>query len=205
MKTDENREWPLCYYLEQNPDERRQLLLHHMQEEPDNEADRIRLKLWEVRYAKRPKNPPQVDYFVKGMLSLITESKVTVNFLNQRQERKNMDLLMKDLCIRDSSFFDRNEYQNQALVNELLDMEYQALASFYYSFSLHDHKYGSALMGTLSMKEEKVIEKLAGDVKRACVITPTTFHLEEEFQLFKSACYTAFCDDFPKQVDFLTK
>ena len=202
MKTTRS-EWPACYYEEEDRDIRKQLLLQHMEEEPGLEADRIRMKLWEMRYTPHPKDPPAVDYFVRSLLSLITESRITINIFNKKQEAKNMDTVLKDLCIRDSACFDRSAFQDQELFLELLKLEYQALASFYYAFSIRDRKYGSVLMGTLSMKDEQVVEKLAGDVRRACIITPRNFGLEEEFTVFREACYDAFYEDFPKQTSLL--
>lgn len=194
----ENIPWPSNYYQTFDRLKRKEILMNHMEEGSDPQADAIRLKLWEARYQKRKKMSDETDYFVRGFLGLLSESRITINLFNQRHEQKLMTDTMKDLCIVPSEYFNAEDYSNKDLVNDLLFQEYCAFASFYIHFSMEDHKYCSALMGTLSLKKEQVIEKLAKDIREACVTAPLNLGFSEDFEFFWQACKQSFLDEFPE-------
>ena len=199
----ENIPWPSNYYQTFDRLKRKEILMKHMEEGSEPQADAIRLKLWEARYQKRKKMSEETDYFVRGFLGLLSESRITINFFNQKHEQKLMTDIMKDLCIVTSEYFNADDYSNKNLVNDLLFQEYCAFASFYLHFSMEDHKYCSALMGTISLKKEQVIEKLAKDLNEACVTAPYKFGLIEAFEPFKRACKQSFMEEFSEHTTYL--
>ena len=203
MAKSENIPWPGNYYQTFDRLKRKEILMNHMEEGSEPQADTIRLKLWEALYQKRNKMSEETDYFVRGFLGLLSESRITVNLFNQRHEQKLMTEIMKDLCIVPSEYFNAEDYSNKDLVNDLLFQEYCAFASFYLNFSMEDHKYCSAFMGSLSLKKEQVIEKLAKDMKDACVTAPFNFGHTESFEPFKQACRQTFMEEFPEHTSSL--
>ena len=203
MDWDKSKGWPDIYYLEEERQIRRELLLSNMSSQTGQEND-IRMHLWNLRYAPRKQNATQeIDYFVKGLLELITESRITLNFLNKGAEQRRIYRIMEDLGILSTSVFAKESFAYPEQVTELLYKEYVALASYYIHFSSKDSRYSSAFMGSIHLKEDDIIEKLAKDFKDACIITPNMFGLNAEFELFQKGCFDAFEKEFPGKRELL--
>ncbi len=194
----ENIPWPENYYQTFDRIKRKELLLEHMKEGTEPLADEIRLKLWEARYQKRKRMSDETDYFVRGFLGLLSESRISINLLNKRHELKMMKEIMQDLCMIPSAHFDIDVFSDKELAKDLIYQEYLAFASFYLHFSMEDSKYCSALMGTISLSKGQIIEKLAKDFKEACVKAPQSLGLTDDFAFFGQACKESFMEEFPE-------
>lgn len=200
-----NQSWPDCYYLEEKKDERRVLLLSNMGNSQNSEND-IRLSLWDLRYAPRKGSTSNnIDYFVKGFVELLMESKMSINIFNSKAEKKHMKRIMEDLGIISSPLFLSDSYADKELVNSLLYEEYVSFASYYIHFSSKDSHYSSGLMGSIHLNEEQIIEKLAQDFKHACLVAPKMFDLTDSFSIFRKGCFDAFQREYPQQGVILSK
>ena len=206
MENEQSKLYPTNYYHTFDRLKRQELLLAHQADDLQNIDDRIRVELWNVRYKKRGKFPAETDFFVKGFLSLTMEAKITVNFLNRKQELAHMKTAMQDLCMIPYIALPSNislEDTQYAGFSSLLFQEYKAFFHFYMDFSKKDHRYCTTLMGTVPLKEEQIIQKLADELKLACVCAPALFHLEQEFSQLYEACKEAFLEDYPDKESFL--
>lgn len=199
----ENQNWLTNYYIEEDKDKRKEILLQNMNNGSIKENE-LRLQLWFLRYAPREKASSNIDYFVKSFMELITESKISLNLFNRKAEAKRMNRIMENLGIIPSDLFSCNQECDATLVNHLLSLEYAAFAAYYMHFSSRDHHYGSAFMGSITLKEAQVTEKLARDFKDACIVTPRMFGLEDSFAVFKNSCFDSFLKEHPQQRGLLS-
>ncbi len=199
MDTKSMQNWPECYYLEEDRKKRKALLLQNMSENPDSIDNQIRMKLWELRYQPRKKMPDHIDYFIKAFVELLTEAKINLGFFNRRQERKRMNSIMHDLGILSDDLFSCDEVISKENLESLLYLEYQAFARFYIHISRQDKRYGSALMGTITLKDSEVDKKLKKDFHNACVVTPQMFDLADDFGLFHKACLSVINEEIQYQ------
>ena len=194
------------YYDLEEKEEKKSFLDTKLQEKENVDTNQIRLAIWNARYGKRMKKSSDIDYFVKSFLSLVVLSRISLSFLNQKKEEKELLSIMKDLCIVPSQYFDLESFHpNQSLAKELLLNEYRNFASYYFHLCISDKTFSSALMGTVSLKEEKVMEKLASDIKTACFHTPRRFAKQDEFKELREILYSEFENQYPKYSYLLEK
>lgn len=204
MNSIDIKNWPECYYIEEDKTKRKELLLAHMTDGDNSLENDIRMQLWKLRYEPRDNASAEIDYFVKSFLKLMTESKISLNFLNKRNEVKRMNHIMENLGIVSSKWFSFEMFSDKSLINSLLYQEYQAFAAYYMHFSRKDSHYISGFMGSIHLKEEQIIEKLARDLKDSCIVTPKMFGLQDSFDLFKKGCFDAFYREYPQQRELLS-
>ena len=186
--------WPDSYYEPISGDRRYKLLEAALGEE-DSEENRLRLKLWEYRYGSVSRNngKPSMDNFMKLWLDLEFYSQKTNSIFGVKNAAKE---IKRDI--------DSLGYQEMQEYGELgLTMLYQELVQagrYYFNLCASDRNYTTELFGIKKISDERIVDKITGDVYRVCYMTPKAFKLQEDLEMFTKAVTEALEIEYPEQI-----
>lgn len=183
--------WPEEYYKTTDPEERYEILTERLESGEAEEKDQIRMKFWELRYAKRDKMPEGVDYFIRSWMDLFYMSRKPGKPTLVKKQRKELETIKQDL-----GFVLAKEYG--VLGEEVLYEELCHGVTFYMSLCEKDTRYSSQLLGFMKLKQEALVEKIGEEVWRISKVIPEVFAQEEEFAIFAKACKDSFWKRYPK-------
>ena len=167
--------WPKSYYMEMEPAERRKILDRQLAEKSDGEIQKI-AELFSCRYHKE-KNGKYSDVFLKAWLELSMLGQTMYAPFSGKKNKKTAERAAQMLCLGREEEFGRS-----VLYDEL-----GHLAGTYIASCLNDSKYQAVLFDIGKMKEEKVKEKIKGDLELISVVVPQTLEMEDTFALFQKA------------------
>ncbi|MCI9470384.1 MAG: hypothetical protein HFH56_04080 [Lachnospiraceae bacterium] len=200
MKMIEKRQdFPESYYQETDPGRRQTLLLEALERE-DTEENRIRKRLWELRYKKFPRSREQqwTDGYIKLWMSLKFAAQYVNSFFGGRGAKKDVYKLLDELEIRQLM----EEGQE---TKDLLYREFYHGACVYLRICSSDRNYSSTILGMVPMKEGSVQEKIARDIYESLYVGVRFAQVEAELDLFRQAAKEAFEDMIPAQSAYLQR
>ncbi len=190
------------YYLEISP-KKRGKILESLMELDDGRDNQIRKELYNLRYSS--KNLRRDGELADGYIALWMNIKLTVDnstgFFGNRGMKKELTKTLAKLGI--TKYMQMGNLEKKILYDEFYHM-----AVLYIQSSLTDKNYTTAFMGMISMKDDQIRSKLAGDVYKVAYLMPRRVSMEEEFSIFTKAATEAFCDilpDYREQLEELIK
>lgn len=190
VAAEEKFEWPQAYYLPTDGEERKAALNKAMAMGLEPEKNEIRKEIWERRYGDQK----GVDRFLTGWMNMSYYANVVRSNFVAKFHKNDMIQTQKYLC------YDLVKKYGK-LGEEVLFMELYHLVDFYIDICLRDKKYGGVILGLGTLKEEKLIEKIAGDVYRVSYGVPSGLGLMEEHKLLGKAAVQCYYHRFPKAKD----
>lgn len=185
------------YYKETDPLKRRAILMESLEKEEDPVANPIRLELWNARYAKKldKSGDARADGFIRLWVMLKYFSGGHMNNFTRKRHQKEVQKLLDSLGYTAA-------LKKGPAGEEVLLQECRHAASVYMNACLHDKRYGTALMGLVSISEEKIQEKIAADTVTAAKTVPESLQMTEEMQIFSTGSIQTYQDMFPDDKDF---
>lgn len=191
--------FPDDYYQETDPARRRQILMKALERE-DTAADRIRERLWDLRYKEMPrsKEGQWTDEYIRLWMALRFAAQYANSFFGGRGAKKEVRKILDGLKI--ASFLQEGQE-----ARELLYREFYHGACVYLKTCSTDRNYSSAFMGMVPMKEASVQAKIARDIYESLYVGVRAVQAEEELALFRQAAKAAFDDYMPAQRGYLQK
>ncbi len=190
------------YYLEISP-KKRGKILESLMELDDGRDNQIRKELYNLRYSSQ--NLRRDGELADGYIALWMNIKLTVDnstgFFGNRGMKKELTKTLAKLGI--TKYMQMGNLEKKILYDEFYHM-----AVLYIQSSLTDKNYTTAFMGMISMKDDQIRSKLAGDVYKVAYLMPRRVSMEEEFSIFTKAATEAFCDilpDYREQLEELIK
>lgn len=180
------------FYRSQKPEKRRQLLEQAIQTGEEPEKNAIRKELLDVRYETRKSwgETEVVDTFMRLWMTLEFYKEPNKGFMGMKSARKE---ILKNL---DKINF-RKIMEKSKLHQELLYQECLHLMKLYISLCEKDKSYRNALMGLITMSDERVEEKIRSDIYQTAVLLPARLEMTEELALITRAARTAYAESFP--------
>lgn len=191
---EEKFDWPQAYYLPTEGDERKKALDKAVSKGLEPEKNQIRKEIWERRYGEQE----GVDRFLTGWLNLSYYANVVRNNLMAKFHKNDMAQTQKYLCYDIVKKYGKDG-------EEVLFMELYHLVDFYIDICLRDKKYGGIILGLGTMKEERLIEKIANDIYRVSYCVPSALGIMDEHELLAKAAVQCYFNRFPGAKDSLNK
>jgi len=191
---EEKFEWPQAYYLPTDGEERKQALDKAIAKGLEPEKNQIRKEIWERRYGEQE----GVDRFLTGWLNLSYYANIVRNNFMAKFHKNEMEQTQKYLC------YDIVKKYGKA-GEEVLFMELYHMADFYIDICLRDKKYGGVILGLGTMKEEKLVEKIASDIYRVSYCVPPVLGIMDEHDLLAKAAVQCYYNRFPRAKESLDK
>ena len=183
--------WPEAYYATTEREERLQLLKVRLQSKEADEKDKIRQKMWELRYQKRDKMPEGVDYFIRSWMEMFFISKKMGKMFHKKESHaKDLVQIKKDFGFELAKAYG-------AIGEEVLYEELRHGVGLYIKLCQTDRQYGSLLMGIMKMKPKDLVVKIGNELHRLAVEVPKYLEQEEEFSLLTKATKEAFWMEYP--------
>lgn len=179
------------YYLEVDRELRKELLDAKIAAEGMTPENQLRTRLWEVRYKQRGKDPAEVDYYIRGWLSMHYLQHATGGFFGRRNHDKEKQQILEDWGVSIAAEY--GEAGQEILYQELCNM-----TRLYLNLCKDDKSYSSLLLGLGRMKDSSLINKIAKDVYTLAYEIPRTAGMVEEFQVFTRAATDTFYAIYPK-------
>ena len=168
-------DWPESYYMETDPEKRKQLL--EARNDPEEaELNRLRLELWNLRY-ETMRNGKMRDRFVAGWMELILMREQVKGKFGKRTLRKNALHALEQMGI----------FQMEHFGKELLLEELKHVVLLYCCSSMTDRQYNSVIFGFGKMKKDTVEKKIMGELRAVIVDIPENLELFDEMALLKEA------------------
>lgn len=185
--------WPESYYEPIEGGRRKKLLDQAMQEE-DSKENQIRLKLWEYRYGKVAKNggKPEVDYYIRFLMNLRFATAKINSIFSSTSIVKELRQDLKKMGVEEMKQMGDSE-------EALLYKEFVQLGRFYLDLCTKDKNYTTTCMGIVSLKEDKLYDKIAEDVYRIAYKGPKALGLDKELSVFTKAFTEAFETEFAEE------
>lgn len=189
--------FPDDYYQETDPARRRQILMRALETE-DTAADRIRERLWDLRYKEMPrsKEVQWTDAYIRLWMALRSAAQYANSLFGGRGAKKEVRRILDALEI--ASFLQQGQE-----ARDLLYREFYHGACVYLKVCSTDRNYSSAFMGMVPMKESSVQAKIARDLYESLYVGVRTVQAEEELALLRLAARAAFDDLMPAQSGYL--
>lgn len=189
--------FPDDYYQETDPARRRQILMKALETE-DTAANRIRERLWDLRYKEMPrsKDGQWIDAYIRLWMALRFAAQYANSFFGGRGAKKEVRRLLDELEI--AGFLREGQE-----ARDLLYREFYHGACVYLKVCAADRNYSSAFMGMVPMKESSVQAKIARDIYESLYVGVRSVQAEEELALFRQAAVAAFEDLIPAQKEYL--
>lgn len=168
-------EWPKSYYMEGNPEKRRQLLEERLAIDDSDEIKKTEA-LFDARYQKM-KDGKYMDLFLKGWLEIALIGNHLNSYFAQKKNKKTAVKVAEMWCLDREEEFGR----------ELLYDELAHLAGVYIASCLNDTHYQSILFNIGRMKDEKVKQKIKNDLELISRTIPEGVEMKDTFSLFEKA------------------
>ncbi len=189
--------FPDDYYQETDPGRRRAILMEALEEE-DTAENRIRERIWELRYTEVPRSRDGqwVDGYIRLWMALKYAAQYAGSFFGGRGAIKDVRRILDELEIRHLMEAGPQE-------RELLYREFYHGACLYLRICSSDRNYSSTFLGMVPMKTDSVQAKIARDVYESLYVGARFAQAEEELSLFRQAARAAFEDLIPAQKEYL--
>ena len=188
----EEKAWVAKYCLELNKNKRKEILDAVIEEEGMTPETEVRAKLWEARYARRPKETTDVDHYIRGWMTLYYMRTSSKGMFRKKSIQKDKAQIMDDWKVDIAKEY--GEIGEQALYQELCNM-----TRLYLELCKNDKSYSSILLGLGRMKESSLVQKIARDIYTLAYVIPQQTESEEDFRLFTKAATDTFYDVYPKE------
>ncbi len=185
------------YYDETDPLKRRDILLASIEKEEDPAGNSIRLALWDARYAKKldKNSDARADGFIQLWVTLKYFSGSHMSNFTRKRHQKEVRKLLEQLGYTAAA-------KEGPAGEEILLQECRHAARLYMNACLQDKRYGTAIMGLVSISDEKIQEKIAADTILAAKTVPQQLQLIEEMQIFSKGSIQTYQEMFPEDRDF---
>lgn len=178
------------YYRECDPLKRKALLEQALASEEDQEINKLRQELWEIRYGTEGEQGGPGDGFLRLWMTMEFNRNVGHKLFGIKSAQKEIRKELKQLKFE--------EFQNRSqLHRDLLYRECEHLVSLYIQLCAKDKNYNSVILGLMTMKEESAVAKLKRDIYETAVCVPRDVHMEEELSILTSAARNAYEVRFP--------
>ena len=182
------------YMKEPEREEREEILDELLKAEGDTPENQLRRKLWELRYERRGKDQPGVDYFIRGWvtMSFMTKGGRGGGPTTKKRLEKELNSIRSDWGM--AYIAEQGELGQKMFYQELYNM-----CTLYLDLCKRDRNFSTRILGLLKMKEDQLVDKIARNFYEVAVLTPKVLKCEEEFALFTKAACDVFYDNFPKK------
>ncbi len=190
----EEKAWEAAYYRETSRPKRKELLDNAIEEEGMTPANELRVKLYEARYGDSEERGQEVDYFIRGWMSLEYVKTTSRHWKNKKKASRQIHDITTDWQ------FDLVEEYGE-VGRQIIYKEFCNLTRLYISLCEHDHTYGSVVFGIGRMGENSVINKIANDVFKVAYLAPDVLGIKEELSSFTKAASYIFCQMYPEETD----
>ena len=167
------------YYEEIDPERRKELLEIGCEQCPDENADFIRRRLWDLRYADPENSGRRVDLFLWQCVNLLCIYKTAGFLFTRRGAEKELQKARKTM-----GFELAETYGDTG--KKLLYFECRNAIRRYF-WTCHDKSYQKKLFGIASMKEDEWQDKIAGNAWQLAEGLPERLGKKEELALFSDA------------------
>ena len=161
------KDWPQHYYEIEDANVREACLKQVLKEHPDSAEDLRRLEILQKRYGKRA-HKNRGDGFIRAFMMILIAATNDFHSLNINAKERELTDNLRQLAVLD---FDRDDL----LYEEWRDFSRQYLKSCVYSPS-----YRSTLFGAITLSDETVALKIAGEIDLVTRREPEAFHLGAE-------------------------
>lgn len=168
-------EWPKSYYMEGNPEKRKELLDERLAMDDSDEMQKVK-ELFDCRY-KKMKDGKYMDVFLKGWLEMALIGSNLSSYFARKKNKKAVMEVAQMWCLDREEEFGR----------DLLYDEMGHLAGVYIASCLNDTHYQSILFNIGRMKAEKVKQKIKGDLELVSRTVPEALEVKDTFALFERA------------------
>ena len=170
----ENKDWKE-YYEETDPQERKRIYEELIQKVPDDGANELRKRLFELRHVNPKKPEKKVDNGVWQMVVMPMNLRFQYRFSKQTKEeiRKSLTAMGNDEA--------RDEVSISAVYWEMRNV-----ARRYYE-SCNGPRYARKYFGIMQSSQEEKLQRTATDVYAMVEGVPKHFEMEEEMQIFSDA------------------
>lgn len=168
------------FYAETDPGARQTLL---RETELTIQERAILNAIWERRYGDRPKEQPGSDYFIRSYLVLNTYTNL-LGRLMRGGRQKVTEQLRYDLFL--------NDIERYPGGMEYLCAEFHNCARLYLALCRSDRAYRSRFWGAVPMKDDKVNQKIQGEITAFSAMV---------HDLFEDDGLLAFADAFLKEAE----
>jgi hypothetical protein len=185
--------WTDEFYKELNPEVRFKIWKENAGD-TDSTSEKLREKLWVMRYGKRkPKNDAFVGYLMQ--MKYISESK---GLDIGGAMRKQADSVINGLGLFD---VDKLSVEEQDIIGAELK---NAFLKFI-DVSRNGRGFTSIVFGTGQLSDESVARKIAEQISKIAFAAPHSLHMDKEFALMQKAALEAFREVYPNREHFLKK
>lgn len=188
------KEWVRNYYDETDRPKRKTILDKGIEEDGMTPENELRLHLYEARYGDSETAGREVDYFIRGWMTLEYLKSTSKFFLTKRKVSKEIATVREDW-----QFAKAAEYGEAGA--EILYRELCNLARLYIQICRRDKAYGSFLFGIGRVKDSTLSKRVFDDIYRMAYELPHNMELVEEFAPFTKAATLTFCQEFPEETD----
>ncbi|MBR0397405.1 MAG: hypothetical protein IJI10_03960 [Eubacterium sp.] len=186
------QEWVQDYYNETDRPKRKEILEKAIAEEGMTPENELRKYLYDARYGDSEEAGREVDYFIRGWMTLEYMKATSKFFLTKRKINKEIATVREDW-----QFAKVAEY-GQAGADILYD-ELCNLTRLYLQICRRDKAYGSFIFGLGRVKDSTLSKRVSDDIYRMAYELPHAMDLVEEFAPFTKAATRIFCQEFPHE------
>lgn len=168
-------DWPESFYRERSP-----LVRNAMLEEADRqgltpEDNALRRRIFDRRYPViREEEEEPADLFLRLMMELKVQAQNSSGLFGERFARRSALKLLQKTRIAELA-------EEGGRMRELLRQELCHLGVLYVTICGEDGNYRSLILGLGKMTDERLLEKIRGDLTEIAVTAPAKLKLEEEF------------------------
>ena len=192
----EEKTWVEQYCLELDKTKRKKILDAAVEAEGMTPEAEVRSRLWEARYARRPKETVEVDHYIRGWMTMYYLKNGAKGLFRKKTARKEKEQILNDWQVEMALSY--GEVGEKALYQEMCNM-----TRLYLQLCRDDKTYSSILLGLGKMKDASLIHKMARDVYTLAYEVPEKTGWEEDFRLFTKAATDTFYDVFPNEREVL--
>ena len=164
------------YYRISDTAERSEYLNTKISEGTDTDEWQLRLEILKRRFVTQfTKGKLCPDIFMRGWVMTLSESAISVNFLNERAKEKSIRKNFSDLCI----LLPENDIFLSVNGRKILFEEWNDFAKTLIRISLQDKSYGSAFMGMITGTGNFPAARLRQEVDSVTLSYPSHFGLAD--------------------------
>lgn len=192
----EIRDWEEKYYRETNAEDRKALLDERNATGEESEELALINRLFEARYVPGPKDNPNIDHMLRGMMNLKFAQPQKGLF------SKSQDKQLKEIC-SDLGKDIADGYGETG--RRVWYRELKNLGCTFLKLCKEDRNYSSFLWGLGKMKDSTLCSKLAHDIYVTAYEKPAELGVSEQLSAFTAALTDAFYETFPKDREALEK
>lgn len=188
----EEKSWVEQYCLELDKTKRKEILDAAIEAEGQTPETEVRAKLWEARYARRPKETTDVDHYIRGWMTMYYLKNASKGRFGRKSLLKDKAQILDDWNVELVKAY--GEAGEKALYQEFCNM-----TRLYLKLCKDDKTYSSILLGLGRMKEASLVQKMARDIYNLAYVIPQRTDSEEDFRLFTRAATDTFYDVYPNE------